>query len=152
MDENVSRETALRLLDACSAHDIKNILEDEKLDYWFSNAQNWRPYGKRDKNWDTVGNQQSNPVGALAELITNGIDAILLRKARENGIANPRSPDAPQSMVDAVKKFFPHVIEGKIANLSGKQRTELAEQCLLVGIKRADRVNSRYPTYTGVVS
>lgn len=148
MDENVSRETALRLLDACSAHDIKNILEDEKLDYWFSNAQNWRPYGKRDKNWDTVGNQQSNPVGALAELITNGIDAILLRKARENGIANPRSPDAPQSMVDAVKKFFPHVIEGKIANLSGKQRTELAEQCLLVGIKRADRVNSRYPTYT----
>jgi hypothetical protein len=137
-------------LQACSSDDVGSILRDENLKYYFDQPESWRPYGNRDKNWDTVGNQQSSPVGALAELITNGIDAILLRKAGEHGIADFRSSEAPQSMFDAVKRFFPQAIEGKIATLSPKQRTELAEQCLLVGVKRAARSNSIYPTYTVV--
>lgn len=150
MDEKQSRTTANRLLQACSSDDVGSILRDENLKYYFDQPESWRPYGNRDKNWDTVGNQQSSPVGALAELITNGIDAILLRKAGEHGIADFRSSEAPQSMFDAVKRFFPQAIEGKIATLSPKQRTELAEQCLLVGVKRAARSNSIYPTYTVV--
>lgn len=150
MDEKLSKSTALRMLAACSAEDVAGILCDEELKYYFDQPENWRTYGNRDKNWDTVGNQQSSPVGALTELITNGIDAILLRHARQHDILDFRSPEAPQSMFDAVKRFFPHVVEGKIANLSAKQRTDLAEKCLLVGIKRAARVNSIYPTYTVV--
>jgi len=150
MDEKLSKSTALRMLNACSAEDVADILRDEELKFYFDNPEYWRPYGNREKNWDTVGNQQSSPVGALAELITNGIDAILLRKAKEAGIENFRSPEAPQSMFEAVKRFFPNVVEGKISNLSPKQRTELAEQSLLVGIKRAARSNSIYPTYTVV--
>lgn len=148
MDEKLSRSTALRMLKACSSEDIANILSDEELKFYFDQPENWRPYGNREKNWDTVGNQQSSPVGALAELITNGIDAILLRKANEAGIKDFRSSEAPQSMFEAVKRFFPMVVEGRISNLSPKQRTELAEQSLLVGIKRAARSNSIYPTYT----
>lgn len=150
MDEKLSKSTALQFIEACSAEDVAQLLSDEELRYYFDNPENWKPYGNRDKNWDTVGNQQSSPVGALTELVTNGIDAILLRKAREHGITDFRSPEAPQSMFEAVKRYFPHVVEGKISNLSAKQRTDLAEKCLLVGVKRATRVNSVYPTYTVV--
>jgi hypothetical protein len=150
MNETDSQNTALRLLAACSAEDVTTILSDQKLSYDFSQPENWKPYGNRDKNWDTVGNQQSSPIGALTELITNGIDAILLRKARENGVTNFRSLEAPQSMFEAVNRYFPQVVDGRIFNLSPKQRTDLAEKCLLVGIKRAARKDSIYPTYTVV--
>lgn len=148
MDEKLSQSTAQRLLSARSSEDVAVILQDEDLRYYFDQPENWKPYGGRDKNWDTVGNQQSSPVGALTELITNGIDAILMRKAKEHGITDFRAPEAPQNMFEAVKRFFPQVVDGKISNLSPKQRTDLAEQCLLVGVKRAARANSIYPTYT----
>ncbi len=118
MEEKDSKEIALRLLRALCAQEVDSVIKGESARYWFDDPENWRPYGGREKNWDTVGNQQSNPVGALVELITNGIDAVLMRKARENGIDDPRSPSAPQTMFDAVKRFFPYVIEEKgIVNL-----------------------------------
>lgn len=149
MDQKLSKSVALRLASALSADEVEAVIKkDEDARYWFDNPQNWLTYGSRAKNWDTVGNQQTNPVGALVELVTNGIDAILLRKARDAGIEDFRSAQAPQSMFEAVKRFFPSVIEGKIAHLAPPERTRLAEGCLLIGVKRADRANSRYPTYT----
>lgn len=148
MNEQQSRKVAESFLLAQSATDIQAIVGDEEMQYWFDNPSNWKPYGGRPKNWDTVGNQQANAVGSLVELITNGIDAILMRKAREAGIKDFRGPEAPQSMFEAVKRFFPNVVEGRIANLSAKQRTNLAEQSVIIGVKRADRVNSRFPNYT----
>ncbi len=150
MDESLSKNIAERLLLAQTAEDIRAIAGEDALDYWFDNPSNWKPYGGRPKNWDTVGNQQANAIGALVELITNGTDAILMRKAREAGIADFRGEDAPQSMFDAVKRFFTTVVEGRIANLSPTQRTQLAECCVLIGVKRAERINSKYPTYTVV--
>ena len=67
---------------------------------------NWRPYGETYSNFSVVENQQSGPVPALIEKITNGIDAILMRRCIENGI-DPRSPQAPRSIMDAIGKFFP---------------------------------------------
>ncbi len=148
MDEKQSMTFALGLLDALSAEDVVKVITSKSGRYWFDNPQHWHPYGGRPKNWDTVGNQQTNPVGALVELITNGIDSVLLRKAREAGIKDFRSAKAPQSMTQAVKKFFPEIVEGKISNLEPAERSALAKKCLHIGIKRADRTNSRYPTYT----
>ena len=148
MEELISKKIAENLLIAQSVAEVHKIVEDEELAYWFDNTSNWAPYGGRPKNWDIVGNQQANAIGALVELITNGIDAILLRKAREAGIQDFRGADAPQSMFDAVKKFFPAVVEGRIANLSPAQRTQLAEKNIVIGVKRAERANGRYPTYT----
>lgn len=148
MDENQSKKVAESLLFAESAADVEQIITTDEMDYWFENASNWQPYGGRAKNWDTVGNQQANAVGSLVELITNAIDAILLRKAREAGIKDFRSAEAPQSMFDAVKRYFPQVVEGRIANLSPAQRTELAEKSVIVGVKRASRANGRFPSYT----
>jgi hypothetical protein len=150
MDEKQSMTLALGLLKALSASDVEEIIGAKAARYWFENPQHWHPYGGRPKNWDTVGNQQTNPVGALVELVTNGIDSVLLRKARESGIKDFRSPKAPQSMTQAVKTFFPNIVEGKISNLETAERADLAKQCMQIGVKRADRTNSRYPTYTVV--
>jgi hypothetical protein len=152
MDEKLSRRLALDLIAAESAEDVKGVLSETEAQYYFDSAANWSPYGGREKNWDTVGNQQTNPVGALVELLINGEDAILLRKAMEAGIGDPRSGHAPRSMFEAVKRFFPHVNEGKIQKLSPAQRTKLAEECIRVGVKRAARTNSRYPSYVVIDS
>lgn len=146
--EKDSLTMARRLLEAVTSADVMDVVEDEDYRYYFDDPSDWRPYGGREKNWDTVGNQQTNPVGALTELITNGIDAVLLRKARESGIKDFRSEEAPRSMFEAVKRFFPQVLEGKIINLEPDQRTQLAEQCILIGVKRGERRNSQHPTYT----
>ncbi|MBW7924734.1 MAG: hypothetical protein H3C59_08320 [Burkholderiaceae bacterium] len=152
MDEKLSRRLAMALVAAESAADVKAVLADDEAKYYFDNPANWSPYGNREKNWDTVGNQQTNPVGALVELIINGEDAILLRKAKEANISDPRSGHAPRSMFEAVKRFFPQVNEGKIQKLSPAQRTNLAEECIRIGIRRAARSNSRYPSYVVIDS
>lgn len=148
MDSKLSKRIALQLIEADSVEELQNILKDHEAREWFDDPQHWAPYGKREKNWDTVGNQQTNPVGALTEIIINGIDSILLRKAREDGLNDFRAASAPQSMPDAVKRFFPSVLEGKIALLEPAQRTELARKCLQVGVRRAHRKNYQFPTYT----
>lgn len=68
-------------------------------------ASNWHPLGGNFSNYGVIENQQSNPIAALIEKLTNSIDAILMRKCLEAGI-DPKSKDAPQSMEAAVKKFF----------------------------------------------
>ena len=148
MDEKISKAIALALVAADSAEDVAKVMVDNDADYYFGDPQNWSPYGNREKNWDTVGNQQSNPIGALVELFTNGIDSILLRKAKEAGIQDPRGADAPQSMFEAVKRFFPQVNEGKIAKLAAQERTDLAKECMQVAVRRPYRKNHQYPTYT----
>lgn len=150
MDNKLSRRVALALVAADSVEEVQAILRDDEAREWFENPQHWSPYGNREKNWDTVGNQQTNPIGALVEIVTNGIDSILLRKARESGLTDMRAPDVPQSMFEAVKRFFPHVVEGKIGLLEPEQRTELARQCMQIAIRRPHRKNHPYPTYTVV--
>ncbi len=152
MDAEISRRVAMGLVNARSVEEVQGVLSETDVREWFEDTQHWSPYGNRDKNWDTVGNQQTNPIGALVEIITNGIDAILLRKAKENKIIDPRSDGAPQSMFEAVKLFFPHVVEGKIARLSPEEKSDLAKKCIRVGVTRGHRKNHIYPTYTIVDS
>lgn len=70
------------------------------------NPDNWHPYGDNESNFGVVENQQAAPVPALVEKITNSIDAILMRKCYEDGV-DPTSPKAPQSIQEAVSKYFP---------------------------------------------
>lgn len=67
---------------------------------------NWRPLGGNPHYFGVVESQQSNPVAALVEKLTNSIDAVLMRKCEEHGI-NPKSRSAPQTIDDAVQAFFP---------------------------------------------
>ena len=67
----------------------------------------WFPYGENESYFGVIENQQASPIPALVEKVTNSIDAILMKRCYEEGI-DPKSPDAPQSIEDAVSKFFPH--------------------------------------------
>ena len=84
--------------------EVEKVLRHHSL---LSSPANWRPYGGNESNFSVVENQQASPVPALIEKITNGIDAILMRRCVEEGI-NPRNPEAPRSIQAAVSRFFPN--------------------------------------------
>jgi Histidine kinase-, DNA gyrase B-, and HSP90-like ATPase len=67
---------------------------------------NWFPIGGNESNYGIIENQQSNPIAALVEKVTNSIDAILTKKCLESGV-EPDSLQAPRSMEEAIKLFFP---------------------------------------------
>ena len=71
----------------------------------FADPANWKPYGGIESNFGVVENQQASPIPALVEKIINSIDAILMRRCYEAGV-DPRSPEAPRSIEDAVTAFF----------------------------------------------
>ena len=86
--------------------DVDRIISNQKA---MSSQENWRPYGGSglENNVGVVQNQQSSPIAALIEKITNSIDATLMKRCYEESI-NPRSSDAPQSIDEAVERFFPN--------------------------------------------
>ena len=69
--------------------------------------ENWYPLGGNENNFGVIENQQSTPIAALIEKITNSIDAVLMKKCLEEGI-DPKSNQAPQSMDKARTIFFPN--------------------------------------------
>ena len=87
------------------------------------NPVHWRPYGGNESNFGVVENQQSSPIPALIEKITNGIDAILTRACIEQGI-DPRSDEAPRSVDDALARFFPNYKNWDLRH----QRRQVAER------------------------
>ena len=143
MTQDESKKILESLLSSVSTEEVTEIIEK----CGFTEAD-WKPYGNREKNWDTVSSQQANPVGALTEIITNSIDAVLSRKAYESGIEDLTSEQAPQSMQDAVRKFY-NIPEGKLSSWEPSQLTELAKNSILIGIRRK-RKGGTCPTYTVV--
>ncbi len=81
---------------------------------------NWHPYGDDESFYGVIENQQSSPIPALVEKITNSIDAILMRKCYEAGI-DPKSDKAPRSMEEAISKFFPNSKQWDLPNFRRKQ-------------------------------
>lgn len=68
--------------------------------------ENWHPIGDNESNFSIIENQQSNPIAALVEKVTNSIDAILMKQCLEENI-DPKSKEAPKSMDEAIDLFFP---------------------------------------------
>lgn len=89
---------------------LPNIFKDE----------NWRSIDNNPSNYGIIENQQSNPIAALVEKLTNSIDAILTKKCMEAGI-DPASSVAPRTMHDAVQFFFPDHKNWDIPTLRKRQ-------------------------------
>jgi hypothetical protein len=79
-----------------------------------------------------VGNQQTEATAALVEKIINGIDAVLMAECFRGGI-DPEKPEAPQTMVKAVERFF-SVKQGLLANIDAGSRTRLADNIHVVAV------------------
>lgn len=96
---------------------------------YFKNSDNWYPYGGKSKddrsNFSIFENQQAHSGAALVEKITNSIDALLLKRCRENNI-DPKSRDAPKTMEEATEQFFT-IPKGDIGELPGKDRAKIAK-------------------------
>lgn len=90
----------------------------------FEDDKNWYPLGGNDSNFGVIENQQSSPVAALIEKITNSIDAILMKKCYEAGI-NPKSLQAPQSIEEAITKFFPSSKSWDLSKFRKQQAEEI---------------------------
>ena len=99
-----------------------------------SDNRNWFPYGGRDEkdksNFGTFENQQSNPVPALIEKVTNSIDSLLLKKCRLEGI-DPTSKEAPENMAKAVELFF-GIKNGDFSEISRTYRRSIAEDIQVI--------------------
>lgn len=112
----------LQLYSAGTEAEVDSVLQ-KHLDI-FNDPSNWTPLGGDEHMFAIVRNQQSNPIAALVEKITNSIDAILLRKCWEEGI-DPNGDDAPRSMEDAITKFFPDHKEWDLQTFRRKQAEEI---------------------------
>lgn len=111
----------LELFNAATESEVDKVISDNPL--IFSN-QNWKPIGGMESNFSIIENQQSNPIAALVEKVTNSIDAILMRKCLEKEI-DPKSPNAPKSMDEAIDLFFGN--SAKSWDLAGNRRKQAEE-------------------------
>ena len=96
------RKLLFKLLAADREEEVVDALAEAGL--WDHEAS-WRLLGDREDNYATIGAQAVIPEAALAEKITNAIDAVLMRRCREEGI-HPMGNDAPTSVRKAVARFF----------------------------------------------
>ncbi|MGN6491646.1 MAG: hypothetical protein ACTHLE_06575 [Agriterribacter sp.] len=111
----------LKLFLAPTEKEIQEIIDGSPQ--IFSN-ENWKPVGKNESNYGIIENQQSNPIAALVEKVTNSIDAILTRKCLEKQI-RPDSADAPRSMEEAIRQFYPEHKQWDLPTFRRKQAEEI---------------------------
>ncbi len=102
-----------QLYNASTEKALDSIISNNSI---FKNKENWKPLGGNENNFGVIENQQSNPIAALIEKITNSIDATLMKRCYEEGI-DPRSPEAPQSMEEAKQRFFERSRDWDLASL-----------------------------------
>lgn len=109
------------LFNAPTEDDLDNVMHKYPVVF---DRKNWVPLGHNESNYGIIENQQSNPIAALVEKVTNSIDALLMRKCIEQGI-NPKSTSAPKTMDDAIEKFYPDNKNWDLATFRRKQAGEI---------------------------
>ncbi len=111
------KELFNKLYFAPTEQDVESIIVANPV---FFKQENWHPLGDNSSNFGVIENQQSNPIAALIEKVTNSIDAILMKRCYEENI-DPKSDAAPKSMDEAVKKFFPDHKQWDLTSFRKKQ-------------------------------
>ena len=90
--------------------------------------ENWHPLAGNESNFGIIENQQSNPVAAIVEKLTNSVDAILMRRCYEENI-DPKSEEAPRTVEEAINRFFPNYKNWDLSTARNQQ----AESIQIVG-------------------
>lgn len=129
MENPEKQQLCEALMRADTDAEVVALLADAGL--WDDQAV-WRHLGDIENNYSTVGNQQAEPIAALAEKLVNGVDARLINACLEAGI-NPAGDEAPKSIRVAVARFFGDGVErnGQIVNWD-KGKTLSESQTLTV--------------------
>ena len=77
---NSVEDLFFKIYNAKDELELQSIIDNNE-DYF--NDANWKPLGNNKSNYGVVKNQQSNPIAALIEKVTNSIDALLTKKCYE---------------------------------------------------------------------
>jgi hypothetical protein len=143
-----SKELCFRLLAAESEKEVLEIMEGSPD---MKKASNWRPLDNRETNFNVTSNQASDGGKALTELMTNMVDAVLMKHAYLKKI-DPKSPKAPRTMYEAVDKLVKPLQGGKLVNLDPNDPwlREFASKNLVIGITGAKNKKQGLPCYTFV--
>ena len=126
------KDLCLCLLQADTEEEVISLLRGQG--YW-DNPDVWRPFGDKPDNFSTMGNQSRTPDAALVEKLVNSVDAVLMGECLMAGIL-PNSPEAPNSIPEAVAQFFfgdrskAHSL-GHISRLSNQTRREFSDRITL---------------------
>jgi len=111
-----NKKLLLDLLSAESEDAALSVLSSYEL---LDAPDRWRPLGNMPNNQSVVQAQQSTAAAALVEKLTNGIDAVLLRHCKAEGI-DPRSEDAPGDMNLAVQRYFGELTKSDVRSVAEK--------------------------------
>jgi hypothetical protein len=143
-----ARGVCRRLLDAESEAEVHAVIESTPE---MADPKNWRFLDGRETNFNITSNQASDGGKALTELMTNMVDAVLMKHALVKGI-DPKGPKAPKTMHDAVDLLIKQLRGGKLTNLDPKDPWLLsfARQNLTIGVTGAKSRRTGLPCYTFV--
>lgn len=143
-----SKELCLAILEAECEADVLSLMATVPE---LANPANWRPLDGRETNFNVTSNQASDGGKALTELMTNMVDAVLLKAALERGV-DPKSSAAPQTMYAAVDRFIKNLHGGKLVNLDHKDGwlKDFAQKNLVMGVTGARSKAAGLPCYTFV--
>jgi hypothetical protein len=142
------KEVCFKLLYADSEREIQKIVESVSE---MRSSRNWRPLDRRETNFNITSNQASDGGKALTELMTNMVDAVLLRRAKEMNI-DPEGKRAPKTMYEAVDKLIKKMHGGKLINLESNDPwlRDFAQKNLVIGVTGAKTARTGLPCYTFV--
>lgn len=143
-----ARGICRRLLDAESEAQVQAVIDSVPE---MADPKNWRFLDGRETNFNITSNQASDGGKALTELMTNMVDAVLMKHALLKDI-NPKGPKAPPTMHAAVDRLIKPLRGGKLTNLDPKDPWLLsfARDNLIIGVTGAKSRRSGLPCYTFV--
>ncbi|WP_429910807.1 hypothetical protein [Glycocaulis sp.] len=115
----------------------------------FQDSNNWKPLDGRETNFNVTSNQASDGGKALTELMTNMVDAVLMKHAYLKGV-EPKGAAAPKTMYQAVDQLVQKMHGGKLVNLDSADPwlKEFAQNNLAIGITGARSKTEGLPCYT----
>jgi hypothetical protein len=143
-----ARAICRKLLDAESEAAVDAIIQSVPE---MANSRNWRPLDGRETNFNVTSNQASDGGKALTELMTNMVDAVLMKYALKTGI-DPKGKKAPQTMHAAVDVLIKKLRGGKLTNLDTNDPwlRDFAQSHLVIGVTGAKTKRTGLPCYTFV--
>lgn len=135
--KSIIKKLCLDLVKAETTEEAISLLKESG--YWNS-EDFWHPYGDNTCNAQIIHNQAGDSVRSLVEKLTNSQDQLLILESLKRGI-DPEGPEAPRSMKEATEKFF-RVPNGELTDITGKERTKLAD--LIKLIATGSKTNPNY--------
>lgn len=125
-DSTGVKEILLSLVKIQNAESVTKLIGS---DDFFKDSE-WWPYGNSESNFSIISAQARDSVNAIVEKIVNSIDALLMAECLKRKI-NPKGPEAPKTMSEAVEKFF-GIPNGDISALDDKRRRVLAQNTKII--------------------